>query len=57
MSNMRFTAWLSDEERDRLREVAHEHNCSENMIVRIALRSLLLGQPIPSYLQAEKVKP
>lgn len=56
MSNVRFTAWLSTEERDKLHEVANAHGTSDNFILRIAVRSLLLDMPVPSFLQAEKVK-
>lgn len=54
MSNERFTAWLSTEERDRIRQLAAEHECSENFIVRMAVRALVLGVPVPSYLKTEK---
>lgn len=45
----RFTAWLSDSERDRLRAAAKDNNTSENYIVRIAIRHLF-GLPIPAIL-------
>lgn len=51
MSSDRFTAWLSADERDALRKLASEQQCSENLIVRMALRALLFGKPIPEYLQ------
>jgi hypothetical protein len=53
MSSARFTAWLSFEERERVRELAREHSCSENFIVRMALRSMLYGTKVPQYLQQE----
>lgn len=56
MSSVRFTAWLSDEEREKLRELAREHNMSENMVVRFAVRAVVLGVPVPSYLQTEKAQ-
>jgi hypothetical protein len=53
MSNVRFTAWLSFDERERVRALAREHACSENFIVRMALRSMLYGTTVPQYLQQE----
>jgi len=53
MSSVRFTAWLSFEEREKVRALAREHSCSENFIVRMALRSMLYGTNIPQYLQQE----
>lgn len=52
MSGMRFTTWLSGEERDALRALAARLGCSENFIVRIALRSLLFGNEVPDYMQS-----
>lgn len=51
MSGVRFTAWLSRDERNTLRRLAREHECSENFILRMALRPLLHGKPTPEYLQ------
>ena len=56
MSEQRFTAWLSVEERTKLRALASEHGCSENFIVRMALRSLLFGHKVPSYMQTGGVR-
>lgn len=51
MSGMRFTSWLSEDERAALRALASELGCSENFIVRMALRSLLFGTDIPDYMR------
>jgi len=48
VSGTRFTAWLSDEERELLRELAHEQGSSENYIMRTALRRLL-GLAVPAW--------
>jgi hypothetical protein len=50
MSGERFTSWLSEDEREALRETARLADCSENMIVRMALRGVLFGKPIPKWL-------
>jgi DnaJ-domain-containing protein 1 len=43
----RFTAYLSERERDTLRERADELGTSENYLVRMALRSFLgLSTPV-----------
>lgn len=38
---VRFTAWLSEAENDRLRAAARERNTSANFIVRTVLRAAL----------------
>lgn len=53
MSGIRFTAWLSQDERSALRKLAKRQECSENIIVRHAVRAVLFGTPIPTYLQKE----
>lgn len=53
MGGVRFTAWLTRDERTALRKLAREHECSENFLVRHALRSLLFGKPIPEYLRKD----
>lgn len=53
MAGMRFTSWLSEDERAALRKLAAECECSENLIVRIALRGLLFDKPIPSWVAHE----
>jgi hypothetical protein len=53
MSGVRFTTWLSLDERGALRKLAKQQECSENIIVRHAIRAVLFGSPIPSYLQKE----
>lgn len=42
--NVRFTAWLSEAERDRLDKAANEHGTSVNYLVRLAIRQYL-GMP------------
>lgn len=54
--SVRFTAYLSQEERAALAREAKAHSCSENFIVRLAVRNLLFRTPIPSYLQHELEK-
>jgi len=49
--SVRFTAYLSKEEREALQRAALVHACSENYIVRMAVRHLLFDSPIPTYLQ------
>lgn len=44
--NVRFTAWMSESERDAIDAVAKENNTSVNYVVRIAIRRLL-GLPSP----------
>lgn len=51
MSGIRFTTWLDESEREALRKLAHKQRCSENFVVRIAMRALLFNEPIPSYLK------
>lgn len=46
----RFTSYLSEKERAKLRAVADELDCSENFVLRTALRSALFGQPLPTWL-------
>lgn len=53
MPGERFTSWLSEEERAALRALASELNCSENILVRYALRSLLFGAAVPGYVKRE----
>ena len=36
--NVRFTAWISEAERDALDKVANDENTSVNFIVRTAIR-------------------
>lgn len=54
----RFTSWLATDERSRLRTLAASLNVSENFIVRLAVRHVVLGAPIPGYVQqaAEQVR-
>lgn len=48
MSNMvRFTAYLSAEERRRLGSTAKEFDCSENYVLRMILRQFY-GMGVPS---------
>lgn len=56
MAGDRFTCWMGEDEREALRVLAREHGCSENFIVRIALRALLFGKPVPGYLQHQADK-
>lgn len=49
--SVRFTAYLSKEERQALQRAAADNSCSENYIVRMAVRHLLFASPIPTYLQ------
>lgn len=51
MSGERFTSWLSAEERTALRALARELNCSENFIVRMALRAALFNATVPDYIK------
>ena len=51
MAGERFTAWLSEGERGALRRLARRHGCSENYLVRVALRAMLFGASVPPYLQ------
>jgi predicted transcriptional regulator len=41
MSGIRFTVWLSHEERARLRKLAELYGTSQNYIIRIAVRGML----------------
>lgn len=41
MSGVRFTAWFSEEERERIANVADQLHCSDNFVVRSAVRVAL----------------
>lgn len=56
MSGFRFTAWFSREELDMIEERAREAGTSKNFIVRMAVRSVLLDKPMPSYLRREELQ-
>jgi hypothetical protein len=56
MSGTRFTTWLGEDERAALRALAHEHHVSENFVMRMAVRALLFGDPIPTWLQQTREK-
>lgn len=51
MPGERFTAYLSEEERAALRALASAEECSDNFVLRIALRALLFDKPIPTWLR------
>lgn len=44
---IRFTAWLSDAERQGVRELAEKYGTSDNYIIRLAVREQL-GLPVPA---------
>lgn len=50
MPGERFTSWLGEDERAKLREVARACDTSENHILRLALRSTLFHKPVPAWL-------
>lgn len=43
--NVRFTAWLSEAEREGIRDMATMHGTSDNYMIRVAVR-MMLGLPI-----------
>lgn len=49
---VRFTAWLSRTERDLLAKYAAEHECSENFVMRLAVRQFF-GLPNPAHEKPE----
>lgn len=51
MPGTRFTSWLGEEERRGLADVARAARVSDNFVLRLALRALLFGEPLPSWLQ------
>lgn len=50
---IRFTAWLSESERDALEDVAKEYGTSQNYIVRVAIRQFL-GLDLPDTQMAQQ---
>ena len=49
MPGERFTAWIGEDERELLRRVAADEGCSENFVMRSALRALLFGTETKSF--------
>ena len=50
MAGTRFTAWFAEGERHSLHGLARRQGCSENYLVRVALRAFLYGEAPPQYL-------
>lgn len=47
--NTRFTAWLSESERQGIHALAEKYGTSENYVVRLMVRKAL-GLPIPAWM-------
>lgn len=45
-ASSRFTAYLGDQERERVRQLARREDCSENYVIRLAVR-VMVGLPVP----------
>ena len=56
-ASSRFTAWLSDDEREKVKTRARQLGTSENHVVRLCIRAAL-GMQIPDYFltQAEQTE-
>ncbi len=48
MSGARFTAWFSEDERAAIRGLAVHNRCSENFVIRTALRAMVFREPVPT---------
>lgn len=56
MSKARFTAWLSESEREGIRRLAIELDTSENYVVRMMIRQALgLAEPVLPLLHVTSV--
>ena len=53
MSGVRFTAWLSKDERKAQRELAAALGVSDNFVIRTAVRNLLFDIPVPRFVREE----
>jgi hypothetical protein len=48
VNGVRFSGWLDQGEREALRARARANGCSENLVLRMALRQAL-GLPVPEW--------